>query len=333
MGSPLQSRLVPVEEEDFLSCRKWDFTSLPCQHAISAIFFKKEAVEDYVSHWYTVETNKRSLKHIIYPVASEKYWDDSGYGPVAPPPHRRHLGRPKKLRRRDPEEVRRKGSIIGQLRMDTYATGGTQQNRISYGLLKMKTKKRRILPNSKSNMMSKTKRLMFMNEERRLGKSFYVKMCMLSSSTTKNSRITQRFMASIISYNSLPRMGSRSNISFYEIFIIWCVLNGHKLDLAHIILNILNNCAIKKESKGSHPYGMALTTIFNFTNVSLDNDIDFYKPKEKDSYSIATLHMIGFVKNENDKWIRPRPVYALLDHAAEKVNEEDPRYVPGPYPY
>ena len=26
-------------------------------------------------------------------------------------------------------------SIIGQLRVDTYATGGTQQNRVSYGLL------------------------------------------------------------------------------------------------------------------------------------------------------------------------------------------------------
>lgn len=125
-----------------------------------------------------------------------------------------------------------------------------------------------------------------------------------------------RIIHSIISYNILPRLGSRSNVSFYEIFIIWCVLNGHRLDLAYIILNILNNCDTKKETRGSLLYGMALTTIFNSFNVPLDNEIDFYKPMEKDSYSVVTLHMMGFVKNENDEWIRRELVHA--------------GYVPGP---
>lgn len=31
-------------------------------------------------------------------------------------------------------QFRRRGSIIGQSRMDTCATGGAQQNRVSYGL-------------------------------------------------------------------------------------------------------------------------------------------------------------------------------------------------------
>ncbi|KAK9289732.1 hypothetical protein L1049_007891 [Liquidambar formosana] len=121
--------------------------------------------------------------------------------------------------------------------------------------------------------------------------------------------LTSRIIHSIISYNILPRLGSRSNVSLYEIFIIWCVLNGHRLDLAHIILNILNNCATKKETRGSLPYGMALTTIYNYFNMPLDNEIDFYKPTNKDAYSDATLHMMGLVKNENGEWIRREPIH------------------------
>lgn len=100
------------------TCRKWDLIGIPCQHAISAIFLKHEDVEDYVSHWYTVETYRKSYEHIIYPVPSEKFWDDSGLGPVAPPLHKNQPGRPKKLRRRDPEEsvkpfkVRKTGVIM-----------------------------------------------------------------------------------------------------------------------------------------------------------------------------------------------------------------------------
>ncbi|KAK9288850.1 hypothetical protein L1049_017316 [Liquidambar formosana] len=86
------------------TCRKWDLTGKLCKHAISAIFFKHEVVEDYVSHWYTVDTYMRAYEHIIYPVPSEHLWEDSGCGAVAPPLYRMQPGRPRKLRRKDPLE-------------------------------------------------------------------------------------------------------------------------------------------------------------------------------------------------------------------------------------
>ncbi|KAK9291998.1 hypothetical protein L1049_019950 [Liquidambar formosana] len=88
------------------SCRKWDLTGIPCIHAISAIRHANEKPEDYVHPAYTVETYKRTYEHMIYPVSSKKFWAKIGRPIVHPPSQKRPPGRPKKLRRREPDEPR-----------------------------------------------------------------------------------------------------------------------------------------------------------------------------------------------------------------------------------
>ena len=42
------------------ACYKWDLTGIPCKHAVSAIDYKKEKTENYVHHYYKVETYLRT---------------------------------------------------------------------------------------------------------------------------------------------------------------------------------------------------------------------------------------------------------------------------------
>ncbi|KAL0355229.1 UNVERIFIED_CONTAM: hypothetical protein Sradi_3969800 [Sesamum radiatum] len=63
------------------SCRRWDLTGIPCRHTISAIWCRNEDPQDYVHDVYKCE---------LPPPLSPKYENKPG--------------RPKKMRRRQPDE-------------------------------------------------------------------------------------------------------------------------------------------------------------------------------------------------------------------------------------
>lgn len=50
------------------SCRKWDLTGIPCQHAVCAIWCKHQDPMDYVDPYYEVDTYKRCYEHTIFPI-------------------------------------------------------------------------------------------------------------------------------------------------------------------------------------------------------------------------------------------------------------------------
>ena len=85
-------------------CRKWDLTSIPCQHAISAILFDGSVPEDYVHPYYTIETYMKAYEPIIYPVASMEQWRRASINPLEPPKDKIQRGRPKIKRKRHPSE-------------------------------------------------------------------------------------------------------------------------------------------------------------------------------------------------------------------------------------
>ncbi|KAH7855207.1 hypothetical protein Vadar_022329 [Vaccinium darrowii] len=108
---------VDLEKRE-CTCRRWDISGVPCGHAISAIHFNKQNVEDYTSDYYKVETYKRVYAPLIYPTNGSDLWKSTGLPPILPPPQRRPTGRPKKLRRREPDEpnkgvkLRRSGTTV-----------------------------------------------------------------------------------------------------------------------------------------------------------------------------------------------------------------------------
>lgn len=86
------------------SCRRWNLSGLPCSHAVTCIFKKKDDVLDYIVEWYKVDKMKQAYDFYIKPLNGEKMWPKSSIDPPLPPQARRMPGRPKKQRRREQHE-------------------------------------------------------------------------------------------------------------------------------------------------------------------------------------------------------------------------------------
>ncbi|KAL4304221.1 hypothetical protein GQ457_10G018050 [Hibiscus cannabinus] len=88
------------------SCRTWDLTGIPCAHAIAAILWKKDDVNDYVYRGYKKEMYQMLYSHVLPAVPSEKFWVKTKMGPIDPPLPRKMPGRPKRNRVREEGETK-----------------------------------------------------------------------------------------------------------------------------------------------------------------------------------------------------------------------------------
>jgi hypothetical protein len=79
-------------------------TGIPYPHAISTILYHSDRPEQYLHEYYSVEYYKKAYDPMIYPVPSEDQWVRTGQDEVDPPALRASPGRPKRLRRRGPDE-------------------------------------------------------------------------------------------------------------------------------------------------------------------------------------------------------------------------------------
>ncbi|KAK4410830.1 hypothetical protein Sango_0156000 [Sesamum angolense] len=77
------------------SCRKWDLTGIPCNHAMSAICSQVLDPEDFVNPCYSVQTFKKVYRYAIMPVNGPKLWAQTGNIPPLPPNFGRKAGRKK----------------------------------------------------------------------------------------------------------------------------------------------------------------------------------------------------------------------------------------------
>ncbi|KAK4405031.1 hypothetical protein Sango_0509600 [Sesamum angolense] len=99
------------------SCRKWDLTGIPCNHAMSAICSQVLDPEDFVNPCYSVQTFKKVYRYAIMPVNGPKLWAQTGNIPPLPPNFGRKAGRPSRARRMEPDEIpnkQRRSSKRGQ---------------------------------------------------------------------------------------------------------------------------------------------------------------------------------------------------------------------------
>ncbi|KAH7866479.1 hypothetical protein Vadar_020970 [Vaccinium darrowii] len=86
------------------SCRRWDLTGIPCEHATTVIARVGGQPDDYVSDWYHKRSFLASYNHVIHPMNGPDMREKSGKPPIQPPEFTRQLGRPKKSRRREQDE-------------------------------------------------------------------------------------------------------------------------------------------------------------------------------------------------------------------------------------
>ncbi|CAA0806734.1 MuDR family transposase [Striga hermonthica] len=92
------------------SCRKWELTGIPCEHAISGLFFLGHDPEEYVDSWYKKETFLKAYSSMMGALNSPDEWPKVDVQPLQPPLQSKMPGRPKKYnRKRGPDEVQEKG--------------------------------------------------------------------------------------------------------------------------------------------------------------------------------------------------------------------------------
>ncbi|KAL0423209.1 UNVERIFIED_CONTAM: hypothetical protein Sradi_0855700 [Sesamum radiatum] len=86
------------------SYRKWDLSGIPCRHAVSTIWCRNEEPEAYVHKYYSIDAYKKCYEFPIFGVNSSDLWPRSMNEPPLPPLYKEKVGRPQRLRRREPDE-------------------------------------------------------------------------------------------------------------------------------------------------------------------------------------------------------------------------------------
>ena len=102
-----------------------------------------------------------------------------------------------------------------------------------------------------------------------------------------------RLLHHILTYTVLPRAGGRDSVSFFDIFLIWCILENKSFDLSYLICRHISETQ-RKSKTSSLPYGFALTSIFHHFHVPLEDEPDRYEPIPTDYYSPTILSLMGY---------------------------------------
>ncbi|MFS7970689.1 putative transcription factor interactor and regulator CCHC(Zn) family [Helianthus anomalus] len=99
-------------EQKVCTCRRWEFSGIPCKHAVAVnwdMAAHKQQVgppEDWVHPCYYLDTWKKAYAYKVGPINGPKLWPISLVPTTLTPPlHHKQAGRPKKKRRRDQVEI------------------------------------------------------------------------------------------------------------------------------------------------------------------------------------------------------------------------------------
>uniref|UniRef100_A0A8R7NZF4 SWIM-type domain-containing protein n=1 Tax=Triticum urartu TaxID=4572 RepID=A0A8R7NZF4_TRIUA len=88
------------------SCRKWDMTALPCNHAVSAIYKAELHPEDFVSDFFKKPMYLNSYKPVFAPMPQQHGWIKTDTEDIMPPGFKDHQkGRKQEKTRKGKFEV------------------------------------------------------------------------------------------------------------------------------------------------------------------------------------------------------------------------------------
>ncbi|KAK4844809.1 hypothetical protein QYF36_024664 [Acer negundo] len=85
-------------------CGQWQINGFPCAHAAAVIDYCRQYTHEYTHWYYSNEAFKLTYEGSINPIPDPSMCPDTEGAPPEPPKRRNVVGRPKKNRRREPDE-------------------------------------------------------------------------------------------------------------------------------------------------------------------------------------------------------------------------------------
>jgi hypothetical protein len=131
---------------------------------------------------------------------------------------------------------------------------------------------------------------------------------------TPELTIESHLIHHIITHNILPRSGSYEYISYLDLFLIWCILNKVKLDLAFYIAWHMDSCVKKKN--GALPYGLHITSILEHFEVNVSGERETRKVSPTDVYGVTTMKQMRYCLKDSI-WVKKDTI------VVEEVDEEE----------
>ncbi|PON98394.1 zinc finger protein [Trema orientale] len=86
------------------TCRKWNISGIPCSHSIACINDRNLDIYKYVNHWFHRDKYEKAYAPVVYGINGPELWKKIVHIPMEAPPFKVQCGRPKKLRRKEPDE-------------------------------------------------------------------------------------------------------------------------------------------------------------------------------------------------------------------------------------
>ena len=121
------------------SCNLWTLAGIPCRHVVSTIQQNREKLEDYVHAYYHRKTYAKIYNHTMNPINGEGRQPKDTTNPILPPIYKVWPGRPKELRRKQPDEetrptkLRRENTKNKMQEMPSIWTQHSNLQRATYG--------------------------------------------------------------------------------------------------------------------------------------------------------------------------------------------------------
>ena len=85
-------------------CKRWQLSGVPCGHAIACSREERIDPQTLVHDCYTVQTYLKAYGYTLVPLRDPKQWEKVNGERVYPPVFTKQVGRPKKNRKKKPEE-------------------------------------------------------------------------------------------------------------------------------------------------------------------------------------------------------------------------------------
>ncbi|KAI5437350.1 hypothetical protein KIW84_023457 [Lathyrus oleraceus] len=86
------------------SCNFWELVGIPCRHAVAALSYRKQNLDEFVDACYTREKFALCYGFSVSPINGQDMWPEVEMEPPLPPAYKNGPGRPKKIRIRESGE-------------------------------------------------------------------------------------------------------------------------------------------------------------------------------------------------------------------------------------